>query len=166
MADEKEAQGAEAEATPRKKSKAMLFILIGVGILMLGGGGFFAYTKFLAQKPAPVPENQIESVQPEVIGAIYKLSAFTVNLADPKGKRYLKLQVELELENELAVELATKAEPKLRDMVIMLLTSLTFEDVMTPEGKIRIRDELLDRFNRIMRPEKVKNIYFTEFVVQ
>jgi flagellar FliL protein len=37
---------------------------------------------------------------------------------------------------------------------------------MTPEGKIRIRDELLERFNQIMRPDRIKNIYFTEFVVQ
>ena len=61
---------------------------------------------------------------------------------------------------------ATKVSPKLRDMVIMMLTSLGFEEVMTPEGKIRVRDELLERFNEIMRPDHIKNIYFTEFVVQ
>lgn len=37
---------------------------------------------------------------------------------------------------------------------------------MTPEGKIQIRDELLDRFNQILRPDRVLNIYFTDFVVQ
>ena len=56
--------------------------------------------------------------------------------------------------------------PKLRDMVITLLTSLTFEEVMTPEGKVQIRDELLERFNQILRPDRVRNIYFTDFVVQ
>jgi flagellar FliL protein len=64
------------------------------------------------------------------------------------------------------VEKAKQVAPKLRDMVIMMLTSLSFEEVMTPEGKIRIRDELLERFNQVMRPDRIKNIYFTEFVVQ
>lgn len=48
----------------------------------------------------------------------------------------------------------------------MLLTSLAFEEVMTPEGKIRIRVELLERFNQAARPDRIKNIYFSDFVVQ
>ena len=54
----------------------------------------------------------------------------------------------------------------MRDAVIVMLTSLSFEEVMTPEGKIRIRDELLIRFNQILKPDRIKNIYFTEFLVQ
>lgn len=48
----------------------------------------------------------------------------------------------------------------------MLLSSLSFEEIMTPEGKIRIRDELLERFNVVLRPVRVRNVYFTEFVLQ
>ncbi|MBU0674034.1 MAG: flagellar basal body-associated FliL family protein [Proteobacteria bacterium] len=166
MADDKEPQATEEPAAPKKKSKKMLLIIGLVVIILAGAGGFFAYTKFAATEPPADPVGTEKKSKPETIGAIYRLEAFTVNLADPKGKRYLKVKIELEMSAESGVELATQADPKLRDMVIMLLTSLTFEDVMTPEGKIRIRDELLDRFNRILRPEKVRNIYFTEFVVQ
>lgn len=167
MADEPEVQATEEEEQPKKKSKAIFFIILGVGILLLGGGGFFAYTKFLATKPA-IEEKDAGSQQTSqpFIGEIYALEPFVVNLADPKGKRYLKVKIEIELESATAVEQITKVAPKLRDMVIMMLTSLSFEEVMTPEGKIRIRDELLERFNQIMRPERIKNIYFTEFVVQ
>lgn len=167
MVDEPEAQATEEEQQPpKKKSKTMFFIFLGVGILLLGGGGFFAYTKFLAPKPA-IEETAAEEEGPkQYIGEIYALDPFVVNLADPKGKRYLKIKIELELETPEAAEQAAKVAPKLRDMVIMMLTSLTFEDVMTPEGKVRIRDELFERFNQIMRPQRIKNIYFTEFVVQ
>ena len=167
MVDEPEAQATEEEQQPpKKKSKALLFIVLGVSILLLGGGGFFAYTKFLAPPPAEEKTDATEQAQKQVIGEIYAMEPFVVNLADPKGKRYLKIKIELELESPEAVAIAEKVSPKLRDMVIMMLTSLTFEDVMTPEGKIRIRDELFERFNQIMRPERIKNIYFTEFVVQ
>ena len=168
MAEENDAQ-APAEQEPKKKSKMMFFIIAGLAIVLLGGGGFFAYTKFLTPKPATedgMEENDKEP--PPVIGEVFELEPFVVNLADPKGKRYLKVKIAIELESTgpEALDKATKVAPKLRDMVIMMLTSLGFEEVMTPEGKIRIRDELLERFNQIMRPERVKNIYFTEFVVQ
>ncbi|MFZ5776197.1 MAG: flagellar basal body-associated FliL family protein [Thermodesulfobacteriota bacterium] len=169
MADEKEAQAEEAGG--KKKSKLVFFAIIGVVILLLGGGGFFAYTKFLGHKPAAEGEAEAAKKEehkepPPVIGEIMALEPFVVNLADPKGKRYLKLKIELELENPAAKDKATKVAPKLRDMVIMMLTSLDFEQVMTPEGKVGIRDELLERFNQIMRPDRITNIYFTEFVVQ
>jgi flagellar FliL protein len=165
MADDQDAQATEHEGAPKKKSKLLFFIFLGVGILLIGGGGFFAYTKFLAPQPTAEESAAIQKEQ-QVIGEIFGLEPFVVNLADPKGKRYLKVKIELELENLAAVDKATKVAPKLRDMVIMMLTSLSFEEVMTPEGKIRIRDELLERFNQIMRPDRIKNIYFTEFVVQ
>lgn len=166
MAAEKDPQA--AEQVPTKKSKMGLFIILGVGILVLGGGGFFAYTKLLAHKPAveEVASQEAKKEAAPVIGEMLVMEPFVVNLADPKGKRYLKVKIELELESKEAVDKATKVSPKLRDMVIMMLTSLGFEEIMTPEGKIRVRDELLERFNEIMRPDHIKNIYFTEFVVQ
>lgn len=161
MAEEKEILENEEES-PKKKSKLMLFIFIGVALVLLGGGGFFAYTTLMA--PESVVE--IDPDAPEPAGEFLALEPFVVNLADPTGKRYLKVQIELELNNLPALESAQREVPKLRDTVIMMMTSLSFEEVMTPEGKIRIRDELLERFNMVLRPQRVRNIYFTEFVVQ
>jgi flagellar FliL protein len=145
-----------------------LVIILVAAVLVLGGGGFLAYTKFLAHPPAAeeVAGQETKKEAESVIGEMLVMEPFVVNLADPKGKRYLKVKIELELANKEAVDKATKASPKLRDMVIMMLTSLGFEEIMTPEGKIRVRDELLIRFNEILQPDHIKNIYFTEFVVQ
>ena len=166
MAAEKDAPA--TEQIPKKKSKMVFFIILGTAILVLSAGGFLAYTKFLAHPPAA---EKVASQEPKkeaepVIGEMLVMEPFVVNLADPRGKRYLKVKIELELESKEAVDKATKASPKLRDMVIMMLTSLGFEEIMTPEGKIRVRDELLMRFNEILQPDHIKNIYFTEFVVQ
>ena len=170
MADEpdaKGAEGAEGVEESKKKSKMLLFIILGVVIVLLGGGGFFAYTKFLAPKPA---EEGAEEIVPEIpqdiVGEMLMLEPFVVNLSDPKGKRYLKLKIGLELETIESLERVDKARAKLRDLVIVMLTSLTFDEVMTPEGKVQIRDELLERFNQATKPDRVKAIYFTEFVVQ
>ncbi|OKY74595.1 MAG: flagellar basal body protein FliL [Desulfobulbaceae bacterium DB1] len=162
-----DAKAADGTEQPKKKSKTMLFIILGSAILLLGGGGFFAYTKFLAPPPTPVEELIDQKTElPPTVGEIVTLDPFVVNLADPKGNRYLKMTISMELESLEASERTQKLAPKLRDIVIMMLTSLSFEEVMTPEGKLRIRDELLERFSRVTKPDKIKNIYFSEFVVQ
>lgn len=166
MADE-DAKAAEGTEQPKKKSKLLLFLILGVLLLALAGGGFFAYTKFFAPKPPTAEEIEQQKVeQPPAVGEIVTLEPFVVNLADPKGNRYLKMTIGMEVETAEASERIKKLEPKLRDIVIMMLTSLAFEEVMTPEGKLRIRDELLERFRRATKPDVIKNIYFTEFVVQ
>lgn len=166
MADEA-TENAENEEKPKKKSKLLLFIILGVVILLAAGGGFFAYITFFSAKPEVTQqEAEIPTDRPDPVGEMVTLKPFVVNLADPKGKRYLKLKLSLETESLESSERIQKIAPKLRDIVIMMLTSLAFEEVMTPEGKLRIRDELIERFNRAARPDKIKNIYFSEFVVQ
>ncbi|MCJ7603145.1 MAG: flagellar basal body-associated FliL family protein [Desulfobulbaceae bacterium] len=161
---EEQAKAGEGTEEPKKKSKKILFIILGAAILLLGVGGFFAYTQFLAPKAQQVAVNPADML--ETVGEIVTLEPFVVNLADPRGNRYVKIKISLELETLEAADRVQKITPKLRDIVIMMLTSLSFEEVMTPEGKLRIKDELLERFSIETRPYKVKNIYFSEFVVQ
>lgn len=148
---------------PKKKSRTMPLVILALVLLLVGGGGFFAYTTFMAPpENTAVPPTETTSV----VGEMLTLNEFVVNLADPKGKRYLKCKISLEMESVEAKERVAKIAPKLRDIVIMLLTSLAFEEVMTPEGKIRIRNELLERFNQAARPDRIRNLYFSDFVVQ
>jgi len=167
MADEP-AEGAEAAGEKPKKKKTLLFIILGVLVIGGAGGGYFAYTKLTAPDPAVIAaqEEQAKKEAMNAPGEMFELKPFVVNLSDPKGKRYLKLKITLELAKDADLEKVEKTKPKMRDMVIMMLTSLTFEEVMTPEGKIRVRDELHERFNHVLRPTRVKNIYFTDFVIQ
>jgi len=168
MANQQTDQEPAANNNTRKKSSLVPLLLLIIALLVVGGGGFIAYIKLIApghvSHGAKQPEAQKNSQ--DTIGEMYPLEPFTVNLADPKGKRYIKIKIELELDTPDAKERLEKAIPKIRDTVIVMLTSLSFEEVMTPEGKIRIRDELLVRFNQILKPERLRNIYFTEFLVQ
>lgn len=166
MADDPAIEAEEgAEAKPKKKKKIIMFGIIGIVLLLAAVGGFFAYTKLMAPEPV-IDEAAEKKAQEDAVGEMFELEPFVVNLSDPKGKRYLKVKITIELESDKMVEKAGKSKPKMRDMVIMLLTSLSFEEVMTPEGKIRVRDELYDRFNLILKPDRIKSLYFTEFVIQ
>ena len=166
MVDEPEVQTGEG-TQPKKKSKGIFFVILTLCVLLLGGGAFYAYVKYMGTQQIektnqatndPVPP-------PNTVGEFLKMEPFVLNLFDEKGKRYLKVQIQLEVETPEALARTEKYVPMLRDMVITILTSMTFEEVITPEGKVQLREELLNGTKEIL-PDRVKNIYFTEFVVQ
>ena len=100
------------------------------------------------------------------IGKIVPLDSFVVNISDRERDRYLKLKTELELSMpELSDELDQRM-PQIRDLIISLLGSKSFEEVRTIEGKNFLREEILLRINSLLVSGKVKRVFFTEFVVQ
>jgi flagellar FliL protein len=57
-------------------------------------------------------------------------------------------------------------QPQLRDVVLLLLSSKTLEEIQGTEGKIILRRELVLRINQVLQKGKIRNLYFTEFVIQ
>jgi len=89
-----------------------------------------------------------------------------VNLNDPGGKRYLKTDIELEYTSEeVGVELQRRL-PQLRDLILLQLSSKGLDDIQSVDGKIALRRELIQRINQTLTSGKVRNLYFTEFVIQ
>ncbi|MDQ1298444.1 MAG: flagellar protein FliL [Campylobacterota bacterium] len=169
-----------------KKSKKMLLIIIGavfVLILVIGGVIFALMsghdeeasgaTKKEAsahgeEEPAedkPSKGGSHEEVSTEV-GIMFPLELFTVNLLSESGRRYLKVEMNLELEGEeLALELETK-KPVLRDVIIRILSGKSLEEVSTIKGKETLKEEIVNDLNQRVKDGKIKNVYFTDFVVQ
>jgi flagellar FliL protein len=100
------------------------------------------------------------------MGTILPLDAFIVNLADKPDTRYLKVTIQLELERPDVSDELTGKMPRIRDALLILLTSKDYESIRTIEGKLQLRDEILDRVNMLLQSGKVKTAYFTDFVVQ
>jgi len=161
------AEAEEKQEQTKKKSKMKLLILLLVVVIILGGGGFFAYLKFF--KKAEGEEEITHKPEKEKKTAkvvTHRLDTFLVNLADPGGKRYLKLTMELELDNPKTVEEINKETPRIRDVIITVLSSKEFEEISTLPGKTALKKELITKLNASLKTGKVTNIYFTEFLVQ
>ena len=56
--------------------------------------------------------------------------------------------------------------PQMRDLLLTLFTSKTFDEIRTPEGKQQLREEIIERVNQVLDRDLVKAVYFTEFIVQ
>ena len=168
--DEEILEGAEAAGG---KKKIGMIIGVIVGLLVLGGGGYYAYIYFFKEKPAEEKPAEGEetkeaaSLEKDVnLGMMFPLDPFVVNLAGSEGKRFLKVTISLELSTpEVHLELKENIQ-KITDSILVLLSSKAFEDVYSVQGKFKLKDEVTTRVNRFLVVVHVKDAYFTEFIIQ
>ena len=116
-------------------------------------------------------------------GIMYPLDSKAVNLAEPGGLRYLQATVVLEFRpptpdyHSLAGEEKLKAEeefkktiderrPKIDDLIVGILSSKTFKEIATLEGKQKLKEQIKAGVNETLGYSAVLNVYFTEFIVQ
>jgi flagellar FliL protein len=162
MATEKEDKPEEVPV--KKKSPVKLIVIILIALLVIGGGVagglyFFGHKggadkKEAEKKPAPL------------VGPLWSLDPFIVNLVDNQGERFLKVVMQLELSDPAVTAEVDILKPKIRDNILDLLTAKTYADLMEPAGKQRLRDEIVLRLNSFVTKGKIVKVYFTEFVIQ
>lgn len=159
----KEEKGAVEEMQPVKNKKStMKIVIVALSVLVIMAGGvlgalyYFSGAKKVEKTPVPRP----------VIGALWPMDPFIVNLLDNQGERYLKLVIQVEVSDQPAIAELEQLKPKLRDNVLDLLTAKTYSELMEPGGKQRLRDEIAMRLNSYLIKGKITKVYFTDFVIQ
>lgn len=135
-ADQAPAEGAEA---PKKKSKKLPILILGV-VLAGGGGGaawYFMKPKALqgegaeaAAAAAPKKEEKKPIFVP--------LDPFTVNLQDGRGERYAQIGLTLQLDDPIAENAVKDKLPAVRNGILLLISSKTIDELLTPEGKQKL----------------------------
>lgn len=165
MAEEKDDVQEETAAPPQKKGNLKLIIIIAAVTIVLGAGGFVGY-KLMSGGGDEEGADAHKIEEASAPSTIVPLTPFILNLTD-QG-RYLKVTIEFEIADETAMSLVENKTPQLRDTIITLVSSKSIKSISSPEGKFQLKDELLFRANQVMGMEKdiLKNLYFTEFVMQ
>ena len=143
MAEEDDLE--DLEGADKKKPIGMIIGII-VGLLLLGGGGYYAYITFFQEKPLEeeVPAEGEEAAKKEAkeeanLGVMFPLDPLIVNLAGSQGKRFLKVTISFELSTpEVHAELKENIQ-KVTDSILVLLSSKTFEDVYSVQGKFKLK---------------------------
>ncbi|MGH7875561.1 MAG: flagellar basal body-associated FliL family protein [Candidatus Binatia bacterium] len=151
-----------------------IIIIVAAVLVLLGGGGAGVYffkpdllPEFIrpqeaaAGKNAKKPEHKPE----HEVGA--DLDVFVVNLAGPGPSRYLRTILSLGVKDEHDKEKIKELSGKIRHNVIMYLTERTAEELIDPEGKNKLRQELHKQISEAIGDKQlVSNVYFKEFLIQ
>jgi len=162
--------------TTTQGSSMKKWVLIGAIVFVLAGGAaFFAipYLKGVRQASAVGKNSSAEGKSVasgsahEKVKASLALDPFLVNLADTDEIRFVKTTFQLGLAEELDEE--TKSPiivAAMRDSIISLLSSKTAEQILTPQGKDKLREEIRLRVGSVSPKIKVLEVYIVDFVVQ
>jgi|SRR5208283_1689643 len=162
--DEMENDEVETPKKNKKGSKSLiLIIIIAVAVLAGGGSAFFFLTKSGNGEKTP---KKSEEQRKKEESAMFALDPFVVNLNDQSASKFLKVSMQLELSNQADLESVKAKTPQIRDVIINILTSKTADSLMSPEGKLQLKDEINMQINQILGNNTVKNVYLTEFVMQ
>ncbi|NOT44264.1 MAG: flagellar basal body-associated FliL family protein [Acidobacteria bacterium] len=164
---------AAAAAAPKKSNKTL--IIIAAAVLLLGGGGGAYY--MLVMRAAPEAEaaegeeagEEHAEAEEEGPSGVVPLDPFIVNLADPGGKRFLRLSVSLVIPGEeAALHMSEDAvvKTRIRSAVLEHLTLQTADHLVTPEGKAELKEAISELAAHAAHGTKVSDVLFSEFVVQ
>ena len=175
MAEENSAEKVEAASpagAPEKKNILMIVLsvfniiaLLGVGALVYKDGHKTTDKDKLEQVLRGVEEaKSVEEANENFLGNLLPLETFLVNLSGSNGTKLAKVNMELELNSDEVQSEIDKLKPKIRDIIIIILSSKTYAQVSSKEGKNELRNQIKDKVNLFLTKGQIKRVYFTEFI--
>lgn len=174
------AKDKKAEA-PKKKLPMGMILQVGFVVLNLavtGLGVYWVYAATLGWHAPTITEQKLaaekaaadhkqDSQGSEAGPLVYTMDKFTVNL-DGEPKRTIRVEVNLEMLGKDGFEEVINSDnrAKARDSIVRLLNGKTFNELETIQGKLFLKDKIAMEINSILDKGVVKDVYFSEFVVQ
>lgn len=176
MAEQNAAAPAPApEASSSSGGKPTLFILLAViNMAVVIGVGAMLYLGQKKKEAQPGIDDVIkgeaektaeEANSKEFIGKLVPLETFLVNVSGSRGRKLVKMNMELEVTNAEVQEEVEKIKPKIRDYIIIIASSKTFNEISTREGKDALREEIKNQLNLFLTKGQITKVYFTEFIL-
>jgi flagellar FliL protein len=159
-----------ATPPPAKKGKGKLVLVLLILLALgggAGGGAWWWMAKSQAASGTDAKAGEHGAINEE--SGVLALEQFTVNLADEEASRFLRATVHLVVDQGHAVKEIEEDKLKLmrvRSSVLELLTMQTSARVTTTEGKTELKHAIAARTSDILKPIKVIDVLFSDFVVQ
>lgn len=146
------------------KKKMLIFALAGV--IMFGSGGIIGKVMFAGGKSSSkaAAHEEEEDEENQKVGATLQLEEFIVNLAG--GDAYLKATFALGLKEGVQVKKMEEETAPIRDAIIEVLTAKSHRDISTPEGRAKLKEEMVSHINDALPGKPVVKIFFVNFASQ
>ncbi|MEH0019887.1 MAG: flagellar basal body-associated FliL family protein [Desulfobacter sp.] len=151
---------------------ALLVIVIGVGAgVFFFSGGEEAGTENAPPETAQLTEEEIQAALEQQGQVIFEdivvLEPFErISLKGSSAMGLISLGISLELTDHRYRRQMYTMEDRIRKIVIGQVREMTWLELRSPEGKIKLKYALLKRMNSIFPKVTVRNVYFTNFLMQ
>lgn len=169
-------------ATPVAKPKSKRLLMVGVLLVLMAvavAGGWLYLQKRNADIMLGVEEEheeEEEEVVVEMAAPVYlPLDTMVINLA-PDGDRVAQIGITLEVVDNAALERVKNYLPALRSDILLLLSQRTAEELLTNEGKEKLKADILASAAAQLKaprkpgerrmPQPVRKVHFSSFIVQ
>jgi flagellar protein FliL len=165
------------------KDGLVKWALIGCGVLVLIGvsvGTSIYVMKSMMAAPAEksiakstdakAKDDKNKKKEPK-IAIFYKFDPpFVVNIQSQSNNRFLQLTLEaMTYDKEVTTDI-DQYMPIIRNNILLLLSSLTYDQVSTLDGKQKLREDILKEIQNVLKDKigksGVDNVYLTSIVMQ
>ncbi len=166
------------ELTDKKSGgKLKKFLLIGIILLLGVGGGAYYFMSGSADSKVTSKdgdeesnEDEEEEVERQTPYYFTLNPPFVVNFYGKGQAKFLQVNIEGLTRDPSIKEDITTHLPHIRNNIVLLLSSKSYDDLITPEGKEALRKEVLSELRKILKKEtgrdKIEDVFFTNFVMQ
>ena len=98
---------------------------------------------------------------------VFLLGDFTANMAtNDRAGKFVRVEIRLEMsDKDMSDELKQK-NIRLRDAVIDEMSLKRFSQISTEKGKEELKENIRNRINTIVNDGEIKEVYFTQFIIQ
>jgi flagellar FliL protein len=149
-------------------------IIIGAAVVLMAGAGVGGWMYLQKGKQAAAaPGHDAGAKAPEhAVAQYYKFDpAFVVNFGGAENSRFLQIVVEALTRDTTTLETIKTNEPAIRNDLLLLFSSQTYEALMSAEGKEALRSATTAAIRKVVahegaKPESIENVFFTSFVIQ
>jgi flagellar basal body-associated protein FliL len=94
------------------------------------------------------------------------LEPFVVGVSDGPGRAFLMARIGLEVGDQAAADELAKSLQKVRDRIVIVLSSQDKGSLMAQDGKERLRGLILREANTSMGTHKINKVVFHQLIIQ
>ncbi len=160
------AEEPNSNSSPKKSNTGLLIVIVAL-VAVLGGAGGAWFLLHQGKTAEAAPAAPVEKTPEYMV----HLETFTVNLADPEESHFLRITIDLGLGHAPKGAEGEKGNgdfptARARDAIVSVLTVGSAAPLMTPEGKAQLKRDLVQALQQKVPEIDVRDVYFTEFLVQ
>jgi flagellar FliL protein len=165
---ETETEGAaEPVVAPKRGLDRRKLIMLGAPLLVAGLGAGLWFTGILPRLLGLAHDAPKAAEAKSTAPVFIDLPEMVANLnSNPHRPSYVKVIARLELGAPEDVERVKQAMPRLQDLFQTYLREMHPEELRGAAGTYRLREELIERAAVAAAPARVKDVLFTELLVQ